>query len=167
MSTRTQLWSRFVVGMAWLAIMAVGVSLMTGQSFFGAYLAVLCSALFASAVALAWLIRWASKEENRERQFGLGSLFFFVTLLAICFAGMSAILRGMAVHETAGLPAGTRQPPAWLIVPLGIYCLVLILISVPFVMGIVEALMWFAVWLVRRPTTHRVVRWLLLRRRDS
>lgn len=147
--------------------MAAGVSQVTGQSFFGAYLALLCSALFASAVALAWLIRWASKKENRERQFGLGSLFFIITLLAIYFAGMSAIMRGMAWHETARLPAGTRQPPAWLIVPLGIYCSVLILISVPLVMGIVEALMWFAVWLVRRPATHRVVRWLLLRRRDS
>lgn len=138
-TSRLVLWRRFLLGMFWLAVIAAGGSTIAECGFLTAYLVVICGALFSGALCLAWLIRWTLNENARAGQFGIASLFFLMTLLAVYFAAVRFLL----VH--AGPPGGQPPPAALIVVPTAFTCLLAAICSIPFVLGIFEALLWFAV----------------------
>ncbi|HJT35907.1 MAG TPA: hypothetical protein VJ783_28015 [Pirellulales bacterium] len=141
--------------MAWLAGIAAGVRTISGQGFLITFAAVIGGTLLTSGVCLAWLTRWASNKEARRGQFGVASLFFLVTLVAIYLATVRFVSDSLRVHLASRAPiAGVQFDLYWLVVPVALVCLVVAMISVPIVMRLLEALMWFAVWLVRHPQTR-------------
>src|SRR5690348_14499706 len=93
-TSRARLCWRFIVGMAWLAMVAGGLTALTDYPFAFVYAATVCGALFTSGLALAWLFRWAVNEHAQEGQFALSSLLFFTTFAAIYFAA----IRWIVVH---------------------------------------------------------------------
>lgn len=157
---RSQLWLRFMAGLAWLAVMAELLSRLADRPFAVVYAVTVGVSLFASGLALTWLYRWALNENSRERQFGISSLLFATTFIAIYFAGVrwAAAQVEARVHEHLPWQALAAIIVAWTVF-IGVTC--------PFVLWITEALLWFAVWLVRKPPVKRLARHLLKRQRPG
>ena len=156
-TSRRQLWWRFIVGMNWLAMVAGGLTLLTDYPFVAMYAATVCGALFTSGLALTWLFRWAVNEHARERQFGLSSLLFFTTFAAIYFAA----IRWIVVH----IEAQVHQVLPWqALIFVAFACTLLAILTSPAVLCVTEALLWFAVWLVRWPPARPVWRMFLRHR---
>lgn len=156
-TSRLRLWWRFIVGMAWLAMVAGGLTLISGYPFLAVYAATVCGALFTSGLALAWLLRWAMNDDARERQFGLASLLFFITFTAIYLAAMRWV-----VDHVQALSRETLPWQAVLFIVFG--CTLLAILSCPAVFCVTESLMWFAVWLVRWPPARPVLKYCLRRK---
>lgn len=153
---RSQLWLRFIAGMAWLAVMADLLSILSDRPFAVVYAVTVGASLFCSGLALAWLYRWALNKTARERQFGISSLLFATTFIAIYFAGVrwAAAQVEARVHEQLPWQALAAVVVGWTAF-IGVTC--------PFVLWVTEALLWFAVWLVRWPPAKRFARHLLKR----
>ncbi len=154
----SQLAFAFLAGLVYLGFVAALLSGVTRVGFVPMFLAVLAGAVFCTSLALVWLTRWALREESRPRQFSLSSLLFLTTFVAIYFA----VVRWLVVNSW---PPGVAQPPdgeKFLMV--GTACIVLAAISIPCLLGMANSLVWFAVWLVRRPSVRR---WLARRRRSG
>lgn len=162
-TTRRLLWTRFLLGMAWLAIIASGLTLLSGHPpsgwpFAAMYAATVCGSLFAAGLALAWLIRWAKNDHARTGQFAISSLFFVTTFAALYFAGIRWVVGCIEAHLQQALP--------WNAVALvGIGCALAVLFTCPAVLAITEPLLWFGVWLVRWPPARPTWKRLLRRRR--
>jgi hypothetical protein len=155
-TSRSRLWWRFAVGMAWLAMVAGGLTLLTDYPFALVYAAMVCGALFTSGLAITWLFRWAVNEQAREGQFALSSLLFFTTFAAIYFAA----IRWIVVH----IEAQVQQRLPWQgLVFVAFACTLLAILTCPAVLCVTEALLWFAVWLVRWPPARPVWRFFLKR----
>lgn len=153
-TSRRGLWHGFIVGMAWLAGIAAGVSSISGHSFLTTYLAVVCGTLFTGGLCLAWLARWALNKKARGGQFGVASLFFLITLIAVFLSAVRLLFVSFQAL-LAKQDLDIAQLPSWVMLPIGLVCLLVVLISVPVVLRLLEAVMWFAVWVVRHPATRR------------
>lgn len=153
---RGQLWLRFIVGMAWLAVMADLLSILSDRPFAVVFAVTVGVSLFCSGLALVWLYRWALNQKARERQFGISSLLFATTFTAIYFAGVHWVAVQLETRAQEQLPwqGLAAIVVAWTAL-LGMTC--------PFVLWITEALLWFAVWFVRWPAAKRLFRHLLKR----
>lgn len=154
-TSRSDLWHGFILAMAWLAVIAAGVCTISGQGFLITFIAVIGGTLLTGGVCLAWLTRWASNKKARPGQFGVASLFFLVTLVAIYLATVRFVSDSLAVHLASRPPTASEQfARYWLVLPVALVCLVVAMISVPIMLRLLEAIMWFAVWLVRHPQTR-------------
>jgi hypothetical protein len=149
--SRSRMWCRFIFGMAWLAIIAGRLTQLTGYPFAAMYAVTVCGALFISGLALTWLFRWAVNERSRERQFAVSSLFFLTTFVALYFAAIRWIAGQIETDVGQQLPW-----QAMLAVALAVA--VFAIVTCPFVLWVTEALLWFAVWLVRWPPARSVWR---------
>jgi hypothetical protein len=153
---------RFLGGLCYLAFVAFVLSAVTTVAFGPMFLAVLAGAAFCTGLALFWMTRWAMREDGRPRQFSLGSLFFLTTFVAIYLAAVRWLVVNLRWPSSSGPPAADEQ--SRLFIGVGIGCLFLAAISIPIVLGMAEALVWFGVWLVRRPVLRR---WLSRRGRQA
>jgi hypothetical protein len=116
-----------------------------------AYLAVLAGAALATVVGLTWLTLWARRKDSRMGQFQIGSLFFLTALLAM--------LLGTA-RWTIGRMGTERYPLGDAFALLAVVtCVWLFLaaISLPFVMGMAESVVWAGVWSLRQPIVRRAI----------
>ncbi|MBN2474919.1 MAG: hypothetical protein JXB62_09955 [Pirellulales bacterium] len=154
-TSRRRLLGQLLIGLAYLALVAAMLRSTTGHSFLVVLPAVIGGALFCSGLALAWLTLWAVRNDGRLGQFGLGSLFFLTVFAALYFG----LVRWLVVAVERGSAARTGDGGRFL--STAVLCLVVVLTSVPFVLGMTESLLWLAVWIVRR----RPVRKLLARKR--
>jgi TRAP-type C4-dicarboxylate transport system permease small subunit len=148
---------RFLAGLAYLALVAALFSGMTGAPFPSVFLAVVFGAGFSTALALVWLTQWAMRDDGRPGQFGLASLLFLTTFLAVYLAVVRWVVVSRDAFRRHG-PWSNELAPFLLTAGL---CLVLAVLAIPFLAGMAESLVWLAVWLARRP---RVRRWLSRRR---
>jgi len=140
----------YLAGIAW----AFGAG--ARVSFVSTLLALLAGTVFTTTLALVWLTRSALRADGRQGQFGLGSLLFLTTFAAIYFG----TVRWVVVHA-ARSPAVRPGEELGVFAIVGALCLVAAVVAVPIVFAAADSLVWFAVWLVRRP---RVRRWLRARR---
>ena len=149
---------RFASGLAYLALVAVIFSDFVGIGFLPMFVAVLVGAAFCTVLAIVWLTCWALREDSRAGQFGLGSLFFLTTFAAVYFG----LVRWLVVHSRHFVGRGPNE--AWQqYLGVGLLCVVLCGLAVPFLLIMAEGLVWLAVRIVRHP---RVRRWLKGRRSD-
>lgn len=156
--TRSRMWCRFVAGMGWLAIVASILAHLADYPFAATYAATVCGALFTSGLALTWLFRWAVNEQSQTRQFAVSSLFFLTTFVAMYFAAIRWIAGQIEAH------VGQQLPWQAMIVVALVGGFVAML-TCPFVLWVTEALLWFAVWLVRWPAARPALRLFLRHRR--
>ena len=144
---------RLIAGLAYLMFLALVFGGVTRVSILGTFLAVLVGTAFCTTLALVWLTRSALDRDGRKGQFGLGSLFFLTTFTAIYFGAV----RWVVVHlAPSSLGRSNRGISPFVIV--GAACLMLAACAIPFVVAVADSLVWFAVWLVRRPSIRRWLR---------
>ena len=127
---RTVLWFRFLTGLGYLALVAVVLSGLTSHGFLIVFPAVVCGALFCSAVVLFMLTRWAVREESRFGQFGIGTMLILTGLVSMYFAAVRWLMVGRS--------PGSGEDLGFL--GIALVCLVLAVVSIPFVLGMAESL---------------------------
>lgn len=113
-------------------------------------------ALLAGAVALTWATRWALDDHARLSQWTLGVAMF----ATLCVATWLGAMRWLWLGSVQGLPGQLPSPQAAFdrTVGLVVLSIVLSLISLIFLVGLVEGLVWRLAWLVRRSWVQRVFR---------
>jgi hypothetical protein len=151
------LWFSFLVGLAYLAALSLAIVALTGTAFWIVFPAVVAGAAAASGLALAWATLWALRDDGRLGQFTVGSLLF----LTVFVSGYFALVRWLAIAARQNLKLDIPDAPAF--ATFGVASLLPILIGIPLMVRMAESVVWFGVWLVRRPA----VRDWLRRRRDS
>ena len=149
------LWRRSVGGLAYLGLVALVLSGLTGRPVWLILLGLVFGAFFSGAVALVWLVRWALRQESRVGQFSIASLLL-VTALAAAFFG--------AVRWLVTSVEGRQIPGRFSAVYVATLCVFLAGLGIPVVLYLMEAFVWLAAWLVWRPTVQR---WLKRKRRGS
>ena len=148
-TSRRRLWFRFLAGLFYLSVVSAILWVATGRPFAVVMAAVVVMALLCSGLALLWLTLWAVRKDSRLGQFGIGSLFFLTALVALYFSAVRWV--ALEIGENPWQP----QPADELFLPVAVGGLLFACLGVPLMMGMTESLMWFAVWLVRRPTIRR------------
>jgi hypothetical protein len=132
----------FLVGLAWLCFLALPLSVVSKAPFWVVLLVLFTGAVFTGGLALWWLWLWALRKDGRPGQFGLGSLFFLMAFVSLYLGAVRGLMLLLPV------PGARDEPLAFFFLALG--GLVAIILSVPFVLRMLDALLWAAVWLVRR-----------------
>jgi hypothetical protein len=155
-ATAGRLAGRFVLGLYYFAAAALVLSGLTGIAFWRLLAALLPAALACGLLILAMLARWALRPDGRLRQFGLGTALRAMAL----FAAFFAFVRWLVVAGDSRLMAELPEGAPFLL--LAGVCAILVVLAVPFVLGMLEALVWAAAWLVRRRAFRR-----MLVRRDT
>ncbi len=99
------------------------------------------------------------REDARTTQFTLGSIFF-VTVFAAIYLGL---VRWLVVESSrAGVVGAGQELVAF--AGFAVLCLLLAAISFGLFLRMAEALVWLAVWVLRRPGVRR---WLAQRRETA
>jgi hypothetical protein len=150
--TRSELWFRFLAGLAWLAFVAFALAVATSASYPLVFAGVLGGVVVCSSLGLTWLTLWARRKDSRLGQFGIGSLLFLTVYAALFFGTVRWILVRFAAQANRSPNSGE----AFLIV--AAICLVVAIVSVPVVLAMTEAVLWAAVWLARRAPIRRLQR---------
>ncbi|HEV7225285.1 MAG TPA: hypothetical protein VGN42_21445 [Pirellulales bacterium] len=155
--SRTTLWLRFFGGIAWFGFLAWLVSISTRTPFRAAFVVVSGGGILTACLALAWLTLWAQRRNSVAGQFTIGSVLF-----ATCFAAIfCAAVRWIGVQ----LDRGPRLPSGggWLFLPVAFAVSIAAVISIPIVFGMLNSMLRFGIWSLRRPALRRGFR--SLRRR--
>lgn len=145
--SRRERWFGFLAGLLWTAAVAACLSLGTQCPFPFAFVTVLGGFLVCGGLGLWWLTLWARQKNGRLGQFGIGSLLF-LTLFAAIFLGTVRWIVVQALHQSP------RADSAGLFCIVALICLVVVLISIPWVLRMSEALLWAGVWF------FKVRRWI-------
>lgn len=146
-----RLWFRFLTGLAYTALIANVFSVCTNCTYPFAFVAVLGSFFLYGGLGLWWLTLWARQRDARPGQFGVGSL-----LLLMVFAAMFlGTVRWIVVQVSQQWP---QSDGIGVFCIFAVICLLLACISIPFILWMSEAMLWAAVWFVRRPQVRRLLR---------
>ena len=129
-----------LVGLTWLFCIAGPLSVVLRAPFWVVLLAVFSGTVFVGGLAIWWLTLWALRKDSRRGQFGLGSLLF-LTLFVSLYLGS---IRGLMML-VPGAPA-----EGWMILLVALFGLIPVAVSIPFILMMLDALLWAAVWLVKR-----------------
>jgi len=149
---------RLLFGIGYLALVSLGLSEIFRYPFAWVFLGVVVGALSLSALALTWATLWARRRDSRLGQFGIASLFFLTVFVAVFFAAVRWITDRIATDAPRGVGGDT------LFGSVAITCLMVTLFAIPLMIGVIEALLWTGVWVIRRPWMQR---WLAVRRRNE
>jgi hypothetical protein len=144
---RRRLWWQFVWGMLWIAIWAGLVSLATQTSFAIVMPSMVALALCGGAIAVFWLARWAERDA-RGGQFGIASLLLLVVYIACFLAAVRWCL--IVTHQARQLTADL-EPTLLEFAMTSLFGLVILYISLPILLVLLDSVMWSAVWLLKRP----------------
>jgi hypothetical protein len=117
---------------------------------------VFITVMFEFALALVLAAGWASETRRGHFQLRLSSIFLVVVIIAIYLSALRWIVTSDGSSENLTMSV-------WLAAL--IYSLVFIAVSLPFILFLGEAMLWLAVWLLRRPFLTRLVRRFAQRRR--
>jgi hypothetical protein len=146
------LWLRFCGGIAWLAFLAWLVSVYTRTPFGPVFAVVSGGTMLAACLALAWLTLWAGRRNSLPGQFTIGSLLFATCFAANFFAAVRWI--GAALEHAHDLPSGG----GWLFLPVALAVSIAAAISIPIVFGMLNSMLRFGIWSMRRPAVRRGIR---------
>jgi hypothetical protein len=153
-ATRRRLCWQFIWGMLWIAAWAVLVSLATQTPFWIIIPAMLALSLGGGALAVFWLARWAERDAP-SGQFGIASLFLLMVYIAAFLSSVRWCL--VAAHQarlqrfpTAELPTDL-EPTLLEFAMTSLFGLVMLYISLPILLGLLDSVMWSAVWLLKQP----------------
>ena len=151
---RRRLWWQFVWGMVWIAIWAGLVSLATQTSFAIVMPSMLALALGGGAIAVFWLARWAECAAPGG-QFGIASLFLLMVYIAAFLASVRWCLIATHQGRQQRFPkaelTSELEPTLLEFAMTSLFGLVILYISLPILLGLLDSVMWSAVWLLKRP----------------
>ena len=147
---------RLLGGLLYLTLVAGFFCAATETAFLPTFLAVVCGACFSTTLGVWWLARWALRDDSRPGQFGLASLLLLITVAAVYFA----VVRWV-VNRSVSLGSFRPDEASQGFLTVGVFCLLLALLGVPFLVAMADSLVWLAVCLVRHPAVRR---WLKDRR---
>ena len=166
---RRRLSWQFIWGMLWIAAWASLVSLATQTPFWIIMPAMLALALGGGAIALFWFARWAERDAP-SGQFGIASLFLLMVYIAAFLASVRWCL--VATHQarlqrfpTAELPS-ELEPTLFEFAMTAMFGSVMLYISLPILLGLLDSVMWSAVWLLKRPWFKAIALRVFHRTRD-
>lgn len=153
--SRRLLAARLVGAVAWLAFIALLAAAGTHTAFAPVFAVVLAGALACGVLALAWLTLWAQRQNSLPGQFTIASLLFATCFAAIFFAAVRWLGSNLAFIPPRSSPSGS--------VYLGVAfsSLLIVAISIPIVLGMLDALLRMAIWFMRRPAVRPWVRFVL------
>jgi hypothetical protein len=158
-TSRRRLWLHFLAGLAYTALVATFFSGCTQCAFPFVFTAVLSGFFVCGGLGLWWLKLRVTKKDARLGQFSVGSLLFLMAFVAMFFGTVRWIVVRVSQQEQ-----GLQADSVTLFCIFAPICLVLAPISMPFVLRMIEAVIWAAVWFVKRPPVHR---WIRGRRKTS
>jgi hypothetical protein len=151
-TSRARLWFQFFLGLFYLSVVAGMLSGATRHPFVIVLVAVIGGALSCSILALTWLTLWAVRRDSRIGQYGIGSLLFLTVFVALYFG----LVRWTA--DAIGQNPHVQVSRGEVLTSVAIVCLITSILAVPFVLGMTESLVWFAVWVLRRRPIQRLLR---------
>ena len=149
-------WRRFrqaISGLVWFATLSLIISLLTKTAFLVVFPLLLGVALACGVLGMIWM---AHSRLDAPHRFSIATLLFATFYIAVYLGSVRwlvvASMAAMGVPDVIALD---------FLIP-GIIWLLICLGSVRTVFGLLDSLVWLAVWLVRRPSVRR---WLAGRRR--
>jgi hypothetical protein len=134
------------IGLGYLMWVALWFCQIARTPFWATWMAVLTGAILLTTLLLAWLVRWARREDLHDKQFSLATLLLATALLAIFLA----LVRWLVVRQP-GLPSGDLM----FFMIFGLVCLAILASALPGVLLVADAVIWLAVWLVRNRGPRR------------
>jgi hypothetical protein len=143
-----QLIRQFIGGMVYLAFISGVLTGVTEGNFFVVFAAVITGVVFTGTAILVWATSWAIRKESRRGQFSIATMMF-LTFLAALYLGVIRL-----IANQIDLPR--NEEPTFLIA--AVACVMLTVFSAPFLLLLMESLVWFAAWLVRRPWMQARIR---------
>ncbi len=150
-------WHRFVLGVAWLALVTGSLQVLTGLGFWVIFAGVLGSALISGGLALWWLGLWASRPGFRLGQFGIGSLLFLTVFVAL-YLGAARWLTDAAQWNVPSTGNHVRAASSsGSFVSVTVLLFILAASSIPACLAVTEGVLWAAVWLVQRRAVQTVL----------
>lgn len=155
-TSRGRLWIQLLLAVGYLAMIAWLISEATGRPFLLVFAAVGVGAVSLCALALLWFALWAFSDNWRPGQFGIGSMLFLAVFVAVFFGAIRWL-----VDNTHLLFLNGDRHDLQTFASVGLLCLVVGLLAIPFLLLMTESLLWASVWLVRRDWARR---WLSRRR---
>jgi hypothetical protein len=140
--------------MLWLSIWAGLVSFSTDTPFWLVLLAVFFLAVGGGAVAVFWMARWAERNEPGG-QFSIASLFLAMVYAAVFLSCIRWTLVASQQARLNRFPT-TRlgeglEPTLFEFAMTSLFALAMLYVSLPIVLGLLDSVMWFVVWLIKRP----------------
>jgi hypothetical protein len=140
--------------MLWIAIWAGLVSLATQTSFAIIMPSMLALALGGGATAVFWLARWVERDAPGG-QFGIASLLLLMVYIASFLASVRWCL--IVTHQ-ARQPRFPKteltaelEPTLLEFAMTSLFGLVILYVSLPILLGLLDSVMWSTVWLLKRP----------------
>ena len=150
-SSRGGLWFRFFVGLAYSAFVAFPVTLATQCPFPLVFASVVGVFLVCGSLGVWWMTLWARQKDARLGQFTVGSMLFVMVYVAIFFGTLRWTVDRAAMQFPRDEPT-MAFPMFFVMWSLGA------VVSVGIVLRMTEAVLWAAVWLVKRPRFRRWIR---------
>lgn len=145
------LWFKLFTGLLWLALPAAVLHVVTGYPFVFIFVMLFLGSLLCCGLGLWWMTLWALRRDSRVGQFTVGSLLFATLFLAMFLGFVRWVVGAGAAAQ--GFHGSQDNGPVFLAVAL--ICLVWCAISVSIVASMTEAVLWGAVWLLKRPAVRR------------
>jgi hypothetical protein len=140
--------------MLWITIWAGLVSLATQTSFAIVMPAMLALALGGGAIAVFWVARWAERDVPGG-QFGIASLFLLMVYIAAFLASVRWCLIATHQGRQQRFPKAELtdelEPTLLEFAMTSLFGLVILYISLPILLGLLDSVMWSVVWLLKRP----------------
>ncbi len=136
------------LGLAWFLLLAYVIAALTDSSILLVLSVLLVGALACGVLALYWLVR--PGRDGAARRFTIATLLVATFYAAVFLAGVRWFV---AASVRVRLIPGSDS--AGLFLTACFVFFVLLVISIPFVLGLLDSLAWLAAWLVRRPGTRR------------
>jgi hypothetical protein len=134
------------VGLGYLLLVAFALSGIARTPFWLMCLAVLSGAAFLTTLLLAGLTRWALRDEVREKQFSLSTLLAAMTLLGL----FCAVVRWLVLRHPE-LPSGDM----FFFILFAVVCMAMLACALPGSLFVADAVIWLAIWLLRRRHERR------------
>lgn len=153
--SRRLLAARVVGAVAWLAFVAALAAASTQAAFAPVFAVVMAGALACGVLTLAWLTLWAQRQNSLPGQFTIGSLLFATCFAAIFFAAVRWLGSNLAFVPPRSSPSGSVY------FGVAFSCLLIVAISIPIVLGMLDALLRIAIWFIRQPAVRPWVRSVL------
>ncbi len=153
-TSRGRLWTQLLPGVGYLAMLAGVIGEVTDSPFLLVFAAVAFGAVSLCALTLVWITLWALRDNSRLGQFGIASILFLTVFVAVFFG----VIRWLV--DNSGFLSEDRQG-IQTFASVGVVCLLVAVLAIPFLLLMTESLLWASVWLVRRDWIRR---WLSRRR---
>jgi hypothetical protein len=153
-----RLLKQFAQGMLCLSFMSWIFCNKSLSGFFCIFTLLFCAINIAVGLAMVWMSRWAMRKESQITQFGISTM-----LLMLFYAGLYlGIIRWLMLQSPWGVTGNTDE--ALVFLGTAVIFTICSVAAIPFILSMTESLLWFAIWLQKKPWIRRLIVPFLSRR---